>query len=72
MRDFVRSINYRIKNGPYYDLVVDGLNVAHVTQAMSFSIDPNPKLEGRIVKMKKSQRILCDNLKRQNSLGFPD
>jgi hypothetical protein len=62
MRDFIRLINYRIKNGPYYDLVIDGLNVAHVTQPFKLSIDLNPKHEGRIVKVTKSRQILVDNL----------
>ena len=61
---FLRLINSALQSGNYYDIVIDALNVSHVTQPHIYSLDPAPKFEGRIVKVVKSKAVLTENFKR--------
>lgn len=60
---FIRMVDNRARKEVYYDVVIDGLNVSHLTQPTVLSLDPKP-MDGRIVRVTKSKDILVKNLTR--------
>lgn len=64
VRSYLKLINHALYSGNYYDVVLDALNVAHVTHPYVYSLDPAPRHDGRIVKMVKSKATMVHNIRR--------
>lgn len=66
VKSFLQMIHKKVDSDKYYDVVIDALNVAHISQPSKFVLDPEHPLSdsGRIVKVVKDKKILTTNLSR--------